>query len=100
MQTRHWRFNGFTGRKHTWGAGPWSGEPDKAQWPDPKTGLPSLAVRGEQTGGWHGYVGVAPGHPYYERRYQDLDNLSVNESAPRLTCRRSHEPRREAVLAA
>lgn len=44
-----------------WPRGPWDTEPDKLQWPDAKTGLPCLAVRGP-FGNWCGYVGVPPGH--------------------------------------
>lgn len=51
--------------KNGWGDGPWQGEPDKAQFTDPATGLPCLAVRHPSSGHWCGYVGVAPGHPLH-----------------------------------
>lgn len=54
-----------------WPAGPWDGEPDKVQWPDAATGLPCLAVRNGYSGNWCGYVGVAEGHPYFEKNYDD-----------------------------
>lgn len=44
--------------KTEWGNGPWQSEPDKAQWQDPKTGLPCLAVRHVSSGHWCGYVGI------------------------------------------
>lgn len=52
--------------------GPWDNEPDKAQWPDPATGLPCLAVRYPGRGYWCGYVGVAEGHPYFRDRVENL----------------------------
>lgn len=52
-----------------WGSGPWDNEPeDKIQWRDAATGLPCLMVRGPW-GSWCGYVGVYPGHPWYEVGY-------------------------------
>jgi hypothetical protein len=63
VKARYWRFADFEQRKHT--SGDWMGEPDKAQWPDPSTGLPCLAVR-NRFGVWCGYVGVSPGHRYYQ----------------------------------
>lgn len=51
--------------------GEWDGEPDKAQWPDPVTGLPCLAVRHSTSGHWCGYVGVSEGHPYFGRPYDE-----------------------------
>lgn len=66
METKSWTFVDKT----TWGEGPWMTEPDKVQWPDPATGLPCLAVRGP-LGSWCGYVGIAPGHPYYGLDYDD-----------------------------
>lgn len=47
-----------------WESGPWDTEPDKAQWQDPDTGMPCLAVRNGQ-GIWCGYVGVTEGHPFF-----------------------------------
>lgn len=60
-----------------WGEGPWVGEPDKVQFPDPETGLPSLGVRngGPGMGNWCGYVGVAPGHSLYGQDYQDREGM-------------------------
>lgn len=52
--------------------GPWDSEPDKVQWPDPDTGLPCLAVRHERMGFWCGYVGLAEGHPYFGKGYDDV----------------------------
>jgi hypothetical protein len=48
-----------------WGDGPWATEPDKAQWTDPTTGLPCIALRGPTHGAWCGYVGVHADHPLH-----------------------------------
>lgn len=52
------------------GDGPWSNEPDKAQWVDPATDLDCLVVRGP-VGAWCGYVGVSHDHPLYGVNYND-----------------------------
>lgn len=49
--------------------GPWSDEPDKAQWIDHTTDLDCLAVRNRR-GAWCGYVGVPPRHPLHGVDYQ------------------------------
>jgi hypothetical protein len=59
--------------KSTWDRGDWDGEPDKVQWQDEATGLPCLAVRHGHYGHWCGYVGVADGHPAYEKHYDSVD---------------------------
>lgn len=56
--------------KSEWGDGEWRREPDKMQWPDEKTGLACLAVRGGH-GGWCGYVGVGSAHPLHRLGYSD-----------------------------
>lgn len=61
MEHRTWT----TRKPSRWGPAPWSGEPDKEQWPDPSTGIACLAKRGP-AGAWCGYVGVPPGHPWYQ----------------------------------
>ncbi len=55
--------------KATWGDGPWQSEPDRAEWRDEATGLPCLAVRHSSAGHWCGYVGVAPGHSWHGKDY-------------------------------
>lgn len=55
--------------KSDWGPGDWQDEPDKMQFLDEETGLPCLIVRAEVTGALCGYVGVSPGHPWYEEGY-------------------------------
>jgi hypothetical protein len=57
--------------------GPWTNEPDKAQWIDEATDLDCLAVR-NRMGAWCGYVGVPPDHPLH-----DIDYDTANESAPK-----------------
>jgi hypothetical protein len=53
-------------------AGPWDDEPDKAHWVDPETDLDCLIHR-NPLGALCGYVAVPPGHPYYEKDYDDVD---------------------------
>jgi hypothetical protein len=58
--------------KSSWPVGPWQDEPDKKQWPDQATGLPCLIVR-NSLGALCGYVGVAEGHPLFEKHYDETD---------------------------
>jgi hypothetical protein len=58
--------------KSEWNRGPWDNEPDKLQWQDEATGLPCLIVRGPH-GALCGYVGVAEGHKYFGKDYNDVD---------------------------
>lgn len=53
--------------------GPWKDEPDKIQWQDEATGLPCLIVRHDTGHHLCGYVGVAEGHPCYEKEYDQVD---------------------------
>lgn len=70
METKEYR----TFDKSEWGDGPWQNEPDKLQWQDETTGLPCLVVRNTRvTGALCGYVGVAEGHPDFEKGYDDVD---------------------------
>jgi hypothetical protein len=62
--------------KSSWPRGPWDHEPDKKQWQDPTTGLPCLIVRGP-VGALCGYVGVPPGHRFYQ-----VDHDSVDVESP------------------
>lgn len=56
--------------KSTWGAGPWTEEPDRAEWKH--AGLPCLALRNRH-GSWCGYVAVPPGHPLHGTDYDAVD---------------------------
>lgn len=56
--------------KTLWGPGPWQEEPDRHEWR--YNGLPCLIRRG-RIGVWCGYVGVAPGHPFYDEEYDEPD---------------------------
>lgn len=58
--------------RSAWGQGEWQEEPDKAQWTDPATGLPCLAVRHPHGGHWCGYVGVPPTHPLHGKDYNEV----------------------------
>lgn len=69
MENKEWRFLD----KSAWGRGEWDAEPDKVQWTDAATGLPCLIHRALTTGALCGYVGVAKGHPLYEKEYGYLD---------------------------
>jgi hypothetical protein len=57
--------------KESWGAGPWSEEPDKIQWVDETTNLDCLIVRGP-LGALCGYVGVPSNHDLYQVYYGDI----------------------------
>lgn len=61
--------------KTEWGPGPWQAEPDRQEWN--YKGLPCLMVRVDTTGSWCGYVAVSPGHPAFEKPYDDL-NVEVH----------------------
>lgn len=52
-----------------WPSGPWDDEPDRLEWRDEATGLPSLVVRNVTTGSLCGYVGVHTGHPLFALHY-------------------------------
>lgn len=70
METKEYR----TADKSEWGEGPWLTEPDKMQWQDEATGLPCLIVRNTRvTGALCGYVGVAEGHPDFEKGYDHVE---------------------------
>lgn len=63
-----------------WPAGEWDKEPfDKVQWTDDATGLVCLARRNERNGNWCGYVGVAPGHPWHGKDYNDVRNVGTDD---------------------
>lgn len=66
METKEYR----TYDKTDWGRGEWQSEPDKMQFVDEATGLPCLIVR-TSLGHLCGYVGVAPGHPWHGKGYDD-----------------------------
>jgi hypothetical protein len=80
METKEYR----TVDKSAWGPGPWMDEPDKMQWQDEATGLPCLIVR-NPAGAWCGYVGVAEGHPAFDKLYSEelLNGIEVHGG---LTC--------------
>jgi hypothetical protein len=67
METKEYR----TIDKSAWPRGPWDQEPDKVQWKDEATGLPCLIVRAPH-GGLCGYVGLAEGHQYFGKGYDDV----------------------------
>lgn len=67
----------ITVNKSKWGGGPWSDEPDKAQWIDEETGLDCLTVRGP-AGALCGYVGVPESHPYFGDDYGDHHEIKAH----------------------
>ena len=69
MQTWNYRDRRPLPEGNQW---PWCDEPDKAQWVDETTDLDCLAVRNHM-GAWCGYVGIPPGHPWYDRNPYDID---------------------------
>ena len=72
---REWRRD----NRPDWGHGPWTDEPDKVQWVDEETGLDCLAVRHPKRGHWCGYVGVAEGHPWFGKHYNEVRLADVEE---------------------
>jgi hypothetical protein len=59
-----------------WPPGPWDKEPeDKLVWVDGATDLDCMLHRGS-LGGWCGYVGLPPGHPFHGMNYDAVDELS------------------------
>lgn len=64
MEAKSWTYLDRTG----WPKGEWDNEPDKMQWQDDATRLPCLIVR-NHGGALCGYVGVAEGHPAFEKHY-------------------------------
>lgn len=72
MKTIEYKNPDTAKEREGWPVGNWDGEPDKKQWLDAATGLPCLIVR-NRMGALCGYVGVSPGHPFYQKPYDDLD---------------------------
>ena len=64
--------------KSSWPRGIWDAEPDKVQWQDEATGLPCIAKRVPYSGHWCGYVGVPPTHPFYEKDYDEVDDVECH----------------------
>lgn len=65
-------------------AGPWDGEPDKAQWIDEETGLDCLIVRA-RSGALCGYVGVTEAHPWHGMPYNDcMDGCDTHTFGERM----------------
>ena len=58
-----------SGDRSGWRPGPWDNEPDRAEFEC--FGLPCVAIRNPY-GGWCGYVGVSPGHPWHGVGYGDV----------------------------
>lgn len=52
-----------------WPPGPWDQEADNAAW-DLPNGLHAV-IRRNPMGGWCGYVGVPPSHPWHKHSYND-----------------------------
>lgn len=73
MKNKEWHFMD----KSEWGPGVWQDEPDKAQWMDKATGFPCLIVR-NQLGALCGYVGVAQGHPCFEKDYDSFNEIQAH----------------------
>lgn len=74
MDYKEWH----TDAKTDWPDGPWKTEPDKVQFIT-KVGLPALIVR-NRGGALCGYVGVGPGHPFYEKDYSAIVQLPPNRN--------------------
>lgn len=57
--------------KSEWGPGPWQEEPDRLEFE--YKGFHCLARRAEVSGAWCGYVAVPPGHPWFEKNYDEVE---------------------------
>lgn len=57
-------------RKKLWPKGPWTEEPDRLQYVSDE-GYDCLITR-NPVGALCGYVGVKPGHPYFDKHYDDV----------------------------
>ncbi|HEX9504236.1 MAG TPA: hypothetical protein VF974_08050 [Patescibacteria group bacterium] len=57
--------------KSKWGPGPWQNEPDRIEFEYNR--FPCLMQRNMQLGNWCGYVAVPPGHPAFEKSYNDIE---------------------------
>jgi hypothetical protein len=64
--------------KPEWGSGPWDEEPDELLWWDERTGLPCLVLRHPELGSLNGYVGVHPGHPWFQKSGDDGESPDVH----------------------
>lgn len=51
--------------------GPWMSEPDKVHWKH--KGMDCLILRNSEMFNLCGYVGVKPGHPFFEKHYDDVN---------------------------
>lgn len=62
-----------------WGPGPWDNEPDQVAWTT-GVGYPGLINRGDITGALNGYVCVPKGHPFFGKRYGQIEGqLEVHD---------------------
>ena len=85
--------------KSGWGSGAWQNEPDRVEWRDKVTGLPCLALRHSLGGHWCGYVGVPPGHPWYDLDFESLPSEAhqPHEITFAGRCMEDSRPQRERV---
>jgi hypothetical protein len=58
-------------KRELFGEGPWIEEEDRFQWEH--LGFPCLFLRHHEMGNLNGYIGVPPGHPWYEVGYDDIE---------------------------
>ena len=61
--------------REKWPKGEWDNEPDELEWEH--KGL-KCAIFRNSFGGLCGYVGVDRTHPYWEKEYSDLQDISVH----------------------
>ena len=62
--------------KSAWGDGPWQSEPDRVEFEH--ADFVCVMKRHEHLGHWCGYVGVAPGHPWHGKSYDDVVGIDVH----------------------
>lgn len=82
-----------------WPDGPWSDEPDRIEWYDRATGYPCLMLRNVHLGHWCGYVGLPPGHPWYDVTLDELPDEAYAHSDLTFAgrCMSDARPMRERV---
>lgn len=76
METKEWIFEDLKAELDP--NGPWMSEPDKIQWLDKETGYPCIIRRSHGTGALCGYVGVNKNHPFFEKDYDEFEEINVH----------------------
>ena len=59
--------------KSSWPKGEWNNEPDREEWIDSYSGYKCEIIRHEHLGSLCGYVTITFGHPYFRKKYNEID---------------------------